>query len=184
MRIIAGTRKGMTIYSIEGKDTRPTTDRIKETLFNMIAAEVPGSVFLDLFAGTGQIGLEALSRGAEQVVFVEKAKKAAACIRQNVEKTRFAEESQLLERDVFSALGGLYGRHFDIIFADPPYNEGLEASVMEALSENHLLQEGTLLIVEAEKNTDFSFAEEFGLTILREKVYKSNKHVFLEMQEL
>ncbi len=180
MRIIAGSKKGMTLYSVEGRDTRPTTDRIKETLFNIIAAEVPNAVFLDLFSGTGQIGLEALSRGADSCVFVEKSKKAAGCIRDNIDKTKFGEQCELLERDVMSALGTLFGRRFDIIFIDPPYKSGLEETVLRGLAENHLLSEGTLVIMEAEKETDFSFANELGYEITREKVYKTNKHVFFE----
>ncbi len=88
MRIIAGTARSMPLKTIEGKDTRPTTDRIKETLFNILQMDVPGAVFLDLFAGSGGIGLEAVSRGAKKAVFVENSKKAAACIQENI---RFTE---------------------------------------------------------------------------------------------
>ena len=93
MRIIAGSKRRLPLKTVEGKDTRPTTDRIKETLFNMLQNEVYGCYFLDLFAGSGQIGLEALSRGARYAVFVENAKKAAACITENIRFTKSDKES-------------------------------------------------------------------------------------------
>ena len=92
MRIIAGTARSLPLKTIEGADTRPTTDRIKETLFNMLQNEISGCYFLDLFAGSGQIGLEALSRGAEYAVFVENSKKAAACIQDNIHFTKFDKQ--------------------------------------------------------------------------------------------
>ena len=95
MRIIAGTARSMPLKTIEGKDTRPTTDRIKETLFNILQMDVPGAVFLDLFAGSGGIGLEAVSRGAKKAVFVENSKKAAACIQENIRFTKFTSSCDL-----------------------------------------------------------------------------------------
>ena len=96
MRIIAGTARSLPLKTIEGMDTRPTTDRIKETLFNMLQNDVPGSYFLDLFAGSGQIGLEAVSRGARYAVFVENNKKACACIEDNIHFTKFDRETKFL----------------------------------------------------------------------------------------
>ena len=95
MRIIAGTARSLPLKTIEGMDTRPTTDRIKETLFNMLQNDVPGCYFLDLFAGSGQIGLEAVSRGARYAVFVENNKKACACIEDNIHFTKFDRETKL-----------------------------------------------------------------------------------------
>lgn len=97
MRIIAGTARSLPLKTIEGMDTRPTTDRIKETLFNMLQNDVPGSYFLDLFAGSGQIGLEAVSRGARYAVFVENNKKACTCIEDNIPFTKFDRETKLLQ---------------------------------------------------------------------------------------
>ena len=102
MRIIAGTARSLPLKSIEGRDTRPTTDRIKETLFNILQSDIAGSSFLDLFAGSGQIGLEALSRGASHAVFVENNKKACACIEENIRFTRFTPLSRLLAMEVLS----------------------------------------------------------------------------------
>ena len=111
MRIIAGTARSLPLKTVAGMDTRPTTDRIKETLFNMLQEEIPGSYFLDLFAGSGQIGLEALSRGASYAVFIENNRKAAKCIEDNISFTKFDKESQLLVSDVFSGLYTLEGKY-------------------------------------------------------------------------
>ena len=109
MRIIAGTARSLPLKTIEGMDTRPTTDRIKETLFNMLQNDVPGCYFLDLFAGSGQIGLEAVSRGARYAVFVENNKKACACIEDNIHFTKFDRETKLLQSDVISAIRSMEG---------------------------------------------------------------------------
>lgn len=126
MRIIAGTARSLPLKTIEGMDTRPTTDRIKETLFNMLQNDVPGCYFLDLFAGSGQIGLEAVSRGARYAVFVENNKKACACIEDNIHFTKFDRETKLLQSDVISAIRSMEGKYrFDVIFMDPPYRLSL-----------------------------------------------------------
>lgn len=183
MRIIAGSRRSLPLKTIEGKDTRPTTDRIKETLFNMIQNEVPGSYFLDLFAGSGQIGLEALSRGARYAVFVENAKKTAACIMDNIKFTKFEKESALLQMDVIPALRSMEGKYqFDIIFLDPPYGNLLEREVLDYLKSSSLLKEDTLIITEAALNTDFSYLQEMGFVMTKEKRYKTNSHIFIKKQ--
>lgn len=170
----------MPLKTIEGRDTRPTTDRIKETLFNMIQSEIPGAYFLDLFAGSGQIGLEAVSRGAACAVFVENQKKAAACIQENILFTKSDKESLLLKMDVLPALRSLEGKYrFDIIFMDPPYKDMQERDVIEYLKDSDLLKEEGMIIVEAAKETDFSYVKELGFEVKKEKVYKTNKHVFL-----
>ena len=120
MRIIAGTARSLPLKTIEGLETRPTTDKIKETLFNMLQNDVPGCYFLDLFAGSGQIGLEAISRGALYAVFIENNRKAAKCIEDNIAFTKFTKESRLLTTDVISGISSLEGKYtFDIIFMDP-----------------------------------------------------------------
>lgn len=180
MRIIAGSKRSLPLKTIEGRDTRPTTDRIKETLFNMIQNEIPGCYFLDLFAGSGQIGLEAISRGARYAVFVENAKKAAACIQDNINFTKSEKESLLLQMDVIPALRSMEGKYqFDVIFLDPPYEQLLEKDVLEYLTASSLLKEEALIIVEAKLGTDFSYVKDLGFTILKEKKYKTNMHVFL-----
>ena len=180
MRVIAGSARSLPLKTLEGMDTRPTTDRIKETLFNMIQSEIPGCRFLDLYAGSGAIAIEALSRGAKEAVFVEKNPKAAACIKENLAFTKLAEGGKLLNMDVLQALHSLEGKGaFDIIFMDPPYNKELERQVLEYLQDSTVADENTLIIVEADLETDFSYAEGLGYKQLRSKEYKTNKHVFL-----
>lgn len=184
MRIIAGTARSLPLKTIDGLDTRPTTDRIKETLFNMIQQDVPDCYFLDLFAGSGQIGLEAASRGAAKIFFVENAKNAAACIQENIRFTKFDDVCTLLQQDVISGLRMLEGKYqFDLIFMDPPYKKELEKEVLTFLSHSSLVKPSAKIIVEAALETDFSYAGEFGFTILKEKCYKTNKHVFLQKEK-
>ena len=126
MRVIAGKARRIQLKSMEGMNTRPTTDRIKETLFNMLSQDIYGCHFLDLFSGSGAIGIEALSRGAARAVFVEKNPKACTCIRENLTFTKLADSGTLLNMDVMQALRSLEGKGvFDCIFMDPPYNHEL-----------------------------------------------------------
>ena len=165
-------------------ETRPTTDRIKETLFNILQPELLDCRFLDLFSGSGAIGIEALSRGAAQAVFVEKNPKACACIRENLAFTKLAEHGKLLNMDVLQALRSMEGQAaFDCVFMDPPYNNELERQVLEYLQDSSLADEDTLIIVEADLHTDFSYVEEFGYELSRSKEYKTNKHIFLHKRK-
>ena len=149
MRVIAGSARRTQLKTLEGMDTRPTTDRIKETLFNMIAPYLYDSIFLDLFAGSGGIGIEALSRGAMEAVFVEKNPKAMACVKENLQKTHFERKGMTMQMDVMTALYKLEGeKQFDYIFMDPPYNHELEKSVLTYLAESSLLAEEGIIIVE------------------------------------
>ena len=181
MRIIAGTARSLPLKTIEGKDTRPTTDKTKETLFNVMQFDVPGAYFLDLFAGSGQIGLEALSRGAAYAVFVENSRKAASCIEDNIQFTKFDKVSRLMMTDAVTAVRTLEGKYkFDIVFMDPPYNKELEKEVLITLSDSDILKDDTLIVVEASNDTDFDYLTELGYEIVKEKIYKTNKHVFIK----
>ncbi|MCC2253121.1 16S rRNA (guanine(966)-N(2))-methyltransferase RsmD [Ruminococcus sp. CLA-AA-H200] len=181
MRVIAGSARSLRLKTPEGMATRPTTDRIKETLFNIIGPSMYDCTFLDLFSGSGGIGIEALSRGAREAVFVESSPKAMKCIKENLTFTRLAPKALTVTSDVMNALCRLEGEKvFDFIFMDPPYDQGYERRVLEYLSESELAYEDTLIIVEASLDTDFSYAEEIGFSLIREKRYKTNKHVFLE----
>ena len=183
MRVIAGSAKRLQLKTIDGLETRPTTDRIKETLFNMISHEIADSCFLDLFSGSGAIGIEALSRGARKAVFVEQNRKAMACIRENLTFTKLAKQSVLLEMDVLSALKRLEGKYqFDYIFMDPPYRKMLEKQALEYLSASSILSEDAVVIIESSLDTEFSYVEELGFSVIKEKIYKTNKHTFLERE--
>ena len=180
MRVIAGTARRLNLKTVPGMETRPTTDRIKETLFNILQPEMPDCRFLDLFSGSGGIGIEALSRGAAYAVFVEKNPRACNCIRDNLSFTKLAEHGKLLNMDVLQALRSLEGGGaFDCIFMDPPYNHDLERQVLEYLTDSSLADEHTLIITEADLHTDFSYVTDLGYELARSKEYKTNKHVFL-----
>ena len=181
MRVIAGSARRIQLRSLDGMDTRPTTDRIKETLFNMLAPYLYDCVFLDLFAGSGGIGIEALSRGAMEAVFVEKNPKAMQCVRDNLSRTHLERRGMTMSMDVMTALYKLEGeKQFDYIFMDPPYGRGLEGRVLGYLADSSLLSQEGVIIVEAAKDTDFAYVEDLGFTVIKNKVYKTNKHVFLE----
>lgn len=178
MRVIAGTAKSLRLKTPDGLDTRPTTDRIKETLFNMIQMEVPGSIFIDLFSGSGGIGIEALSRGARHAYFIENAKEAIACILENLAFTRFTDKATLLKQDFSGALSLIQEKEADIIFMDPPYQADLEGMVFSLLQRQPYVTEDTMIIVEASLDKEFDFLRETGFEVFKEKKYKTNKHVF------
>ncbi len=181
MRVIAGEARSLPLKTIEGKDTRPTTDRIKETLFNMLCPYLADCCFLDLFSGSGAIGIEALSRGAAGCVFVEKERRAVKCIEENLAFTHLADRGTVLCRDALTAVKALEGGPaFDLIFMDPPYQSDGEDAVLEELAQSRLLHGETLVVVEARLKKDFSFAASMGYEIVKEKRYKTNKHVFLK----
>ena len=182
MRVIAGKARHLPLKTIDGMETRPTTDRIKETLFNVLAPYVADCRFLDLFAGSGAIGIEALSRGAKTAIFAEQMSKAADCIEENLQFTHLQDYGRVLRKDVLSVLRLLEreGQPFDIIFMDPPYGKNLERSVLEYLAHSCLVDEYTIIVVEADLHTSFDYVEDLSLHIDKEKIYKTNKHMFIE----
>ncbi len=181
MRVIAGSARHLKLKTIEGMGTRPTTDRIKETLFNMLSFYVEESRFLDLFSGSGGIGIEALSRGASQAVFVEQNRKAAACIEENLNHTHLREKAVVMSKDVMTALRILEDKKqaFDYIFMDPPYGKLLEKAVLERLAGSPLMDDDTMVIVESDLDTDFDYLDDLGLELYKTKKYKTNKHTFI-----
>lgn len=182
MRIIAGTARSLPLKTIEGLETRPTTDKIKETLFNMLQNDVPGCYFLDLFAGSGQIGLEAISRGALYAVFIENNRKAAKCIEDNIAFTKFTKESRLLTTDVISGISSLEGKYtFDIIFMDPPYQGGFEKTVLDAIVKFNILNEEGYIVVE--RSSQIPLPEIEGLQVMKDKEYKTTTMTFLRLEE-
>lgn len=147
----------------------------------MIGPQFYDCDFLDLFAGSGQMGIEALSRGAHEAVFVEADKNAFDVVSRNIKKCDFESQARLYREDVFVALRKLQGhRPFDFIFMDPPYDNLLEKRVLEFIKDVDFVSEDTLIIVEASLETDFSYTSDLGFNIIKEKTYKTNKHVFLE----
>lgn len=181
MRIIAGSKRRLILETPAGMSTRPTQDRIKETLFNMIGPDVYDASFLDLFSGSGQMGIEALSRGASEAVFVENDPNAYKVIEKNLQKAQFEDKALLIKNDVFLAIKQLAGhKSFDYIFMDPPYNNLIEKNVIFELKNYNYVDENTLIIVEASLETDFSYLNEAAFEIIKQKCYKTNQHLFIK----
>jgi 16S rRNA (guanine(966)-N(2))-methyltransferase RsmD len=182
MRVIAGKARRIQLITPEGMNTRPTTDRIKETLFNMISSELYDCRFLDLFSGSGGIGIEALSRGAKKCTFVENNSEALRCIKENLKKTRLEEAAEVIKTDAVSAVKSLALKGeepYDIIFMDPPYNNLYEKEVLDALKDTALADENTTIIIEASLETETEYIEKMGFCIDKIKKYKTNKHIFV-----
>lgn len=183
MRVIAGKARSLPLKSVDSPGTRPTQDRTKETLFNVIGNAVYDSNFLDLFSGSGAIGIEALSRGANKAYFVENNKNALRFIEQNLEFTKLKDDAVIIKNDVLKSLEYLQNQNlkFDIVFMDPPYNKLLEKEVLIFLSKSDLIDKYSLIIIEASKETDFSYLDDLGFRIIKTKDYKTNRHVFVEL---
>ena len=181
MRVIAGIARSMPLKAAEGDNTRPTTDRIKETLFNMLQSDIAGCRFLDLYSGSGAIGIEALSRGAKEAVLVENARQAIAVIKDNLTFTKLSPKAVVMEQDVLSAINRLSGSGvFDIIFMDPPYGKLLEKQVLNRLASSGIVDKNTWIIVESDLNTEYDYLTDIGFEIDRVKKYKTNKHTFIQ----
>lgn len=180
MRVIAGIAKSLPLKTPQGMETRPTTDRIKETLFNIIQNYLADAVFLDLFSGSGGIGIEALSRGCRKCYFVDNDAKAVECIKSNVHFTKMEEKSVILKQDVFGSLNTFSFPPVEVVFMDPPYHCGLEKKVLETLRDKAYISEETLIIVEAALDTRFDYLRDIGYEVLKEKRYKTNQHIFLQ----
>lgn len=184
MRVIAGTARRLSLKTVPGMDTRPTQDRIKETLFNMLQFDLPGVELLDLFAGSGGIGIEALSRGAAHAVFVDNSRGAAECIRENLKHTGFMEQAELIQGDYMLALSRLRnkGHHFGLVFMDPPYGQGLERKALSLIKSMDYVGEDSIFVLELGIRDELDDISDMGYEIVREKLYKTNKHVFLRLR--
>lgn len=146
MRVITGTARGRKLITLEGNDVRPTTDKVKEALFSIIQFEIEGRRILDLFAGSGQLGIEALSRGAASCVFVDSSKKSVEVVRQNLEATGFSKQSVVINSDSIAFLKSR-GEKYDIAFLDPPYSKGLLQKALEAIP--RVMSESGIIVCEA-----------------------------------
>lgn len=185
MRVIAGSARRLLLKTVEGKEVRPTTDRIKETLFNILQDKIEGCIFLDLFAGSGAIGIEALSRGAKKAFFVDKDRRALSCIEENLRHTKLEERAKILRTDALTALNRLEKTEkeaFDIVFIDPPYEREEEEEILKRLIKMDLINQESLIIIELSKKTETEdLLKEWD--VLKIKEYKSNKHVFIRRRQ-
>ncbi len=181
MRVIAGTARSMPLRTVKGMDVRPTTDRTKETLFNILMPWIPGCRFLDLYAGSGSIGIAALIRGCAHCTFVEKTRSHQNLILANLDFTHLSDNARLIRGDVNAVLPRLESEEpFDVIFMDPPFDHQLEKTTLELLAHSSLPAEDGLIVVEASPRTDFSYLEELGYEIFKERRYGQSQHIFLK----
>lgn len=170
MRIISGTCRGRKLVQIQGKDIRPTSDRVREALFNIIGPGVLGMDVLDLFAGTGAFGLEALSRGASSAVFVDTAQSSCDVIEKNISLCRMQDSARLIRHDLITApLPDRLG-HFDLIFMDPPYNKGYAETLLGKPGFADLLAPGGIIIIEQ------SFKETLANPLNSLDIYRQKKY--------
>ena len=171
MRVITGKARGVALKTPDGLLTRPTSDRVKEALFSIIQFDIPGARGLDLFGGTGQLGIEALSRGATRAVFVDEREDACRLIKENLRRTRLEQDAQVVRSDYLSYLDRC-GERFDIIFLDPPYAEVFLENSIKRITEIDILQSGGIIVAERPLGKDLPW--EFpGYT--RSKDYKYGK---------
>ncbi len=182
MRVIAGKARRLNLKTPQGYDTRPTTDKIKETLFNILSSYLADADFLDLFSGSGAIGIEALSRGAKYTAFIENDRAALDCIKSNLTHTKLETQAEVYPMGVLEAIKALEikGKVFDIVFMDPPYNSNMEKDILLALHKSNIIYCDTLVVVEASKQTSFDYLKDINFRQIKKKEYKSSQHVFLE----
>jgi len=175
MRVIAGSAKGRRLFAVPGQSTRPITDRVKEALFDILADAVVDARFLDLFAGTGSVGIEALSRGASQATFVDCDRRAIAAIHRNLDATQLAGHATVLQRDAFHFAREYASDPFDVIYVAPPQYQGLWSRTLYALQGSSLVRPGTLAVVqiypkefESLELTEFALSDQrtYGSTML------------------
>jgi 16S rRNA (guanine(966)-N(2))-methyltransferase RsmD len=170
MRIISGTSKGRKLATPKSQAIRPTSDRVKESIFNILGEKVEGKVVLDLFAGTGNLGIEALSRGAKKALFVEKGRQALRLIQRNLFQFGMEGRSEILPRDVSRAIGILKqrGESFDLILMDPPYEKGLIQKTLLKLHSYRIYHEDSILVIEHDRREPIPEMVE-GWTLIRQR---------------
>lgn len=168
MRVISGSKRGKRLIGFEGDKIRPTTDRVKESIFNIISPYVPSAVTLDLFGGTGALSCEALSRGAKRAVIVDNSRKSLDIIEKNINSLDFQDRCSIIRADAFEYLDAA-GERFDIIFLDPPYNKGFIEPTLKKIAEKRILTDGGIIMLESDSS---DMHEEIGeLLIDRQRKY-------------
>lgn len=181
MRVISGSRRGTVLFSPDTEKTRPTTDRVKENIYNLIQFNIAGSVVLDLFSGSGAMGIEALSRGAAECVFVDSDKNAINIIKKNIDKTGFNDKSQIF-RMPFDEYLLKSDKKFDLIFLDPPYHKGLTDEALKLIVRYNLFSDKVLFVLESDYDESVVLPPVFEA--VKEKLYGRVKVVLAERKEL
>ena len=172
MRVITGSARGRRLLSPEGYDVRPTTDKVKESIFNIIQFDLPDAVVLDLFAGSGQLGIEALSRGAARAVFVDNSKKSLEVVKSNIKLCKFEDKADVVMSDAVTFIRNTSVK-FDIVFLDPPYHNGLCDKVLECIAEK--LNDGGIVICETQNDEVLLSKNLNGIYLDREYCYSAIK---------
>ena len=184
MRIISGKARGTKLYTLEGTATRPTLDRVKESLFNIIQNDIEDSTVLDLFSGSGAIGLEFLSRGAKRAVLCDSSKDAIKIIKQNVQKTHFEEKVEVYNMEFTKLVERLQNQKFDIIYIDPPYATDFIKISLEKIIEYELVNENTKIIVETDDETRIlNQIEKMDVEITDKRKYGRATIIFLKYRK-
>lgn len=184
MRIISGKARGTKLYTLDGTATRPTLDRVKESLFNIIQNDIEDSTVLDLFSGSGAIGLEFLSRGAKRAVLCDSSKDAIKIIKQNVQKTHFEEKVEVYNMEFTKLVERLQNQKFDIIYIDPPYATDFIKISLEKIIEYELVNENTQIIVETDDETRIlNQIEKMDVEITDKRKYGRATIIFLKYRK-
>ena len=184
MRIISGKARGTKLYTLEGTNTRPTLDRVKESIFNIIQNDIEDSTVLDLFSGSGAIGLEFLSRGAKRAVLCDSSKDAIKIIKQNVQKTHFEEKVEVYNMEFTKLVERLQNQKFDIIYIDPPYATDFIKISLEKIIEYELVNENTKIIVETDDETRIlNQIEKMDVEITDKRKYGRATIIFLKYRK-
>ena len=183
MRIISGKARGTKLYTLEGNNTRPTLDRIKEALFNIIQQEIPNCLFLDLFSGSGAIGLEAASRGAKKVILGENSKQAIKIIEKNIEKTHLEEKAQVFNTDYEMLLKEKIKEKVDIVYIDPPYNSNFAKKSIEIMIKNKIVDENSTIIVETDREDKINEISKLPIEIEDKRKYGRAEIIFLRIRK-
>ncbi len=182
MRIIGGKHKRKKLFSVPGLNTRPTSDQLRETVFNILSYDVVGAVVLDLFAGTGALGIEALSRNASKAVFVDKQREAVSIIKKNLNACSFEEIVHVIKWDICRDLNCLRGTDkFNLVFMDPPYNRGMISKALISLQKSQCLAEHSKIVVEHSTSDIIEFLPE-GFLITDSRVYGKTAVSFLTFE--
>lgn len=182
MRIISGKARGTKLYTLEGLETRPTLDRVKESLFNIIQADIPESTVLDLFAGSGAIGLEFASRNAKKVYMCDSSKNAIQIIKRNIEKTHLEDKIELLNTDFKVMLSKLENKNFNYIYLDPPYKTDYIKQALEKILQLNMVDKDSLIIAETDElEKVLKEIENLKLEIVDQRKYGRANIIFLKM---
>lgn len=180
MRIIAGKAGSIKLKSIKNKNTRPTLDRVKEAMFSILTPYLQGAEVLDLFAGFGGLGLEAISRGASSTVFVERSRKNIKVIKENINKCNFENEAEVIQDDVFAYLHK-NNNQYDLILMDPPYKKEFGEKLLKEIDKNNILRKKGIIVIEHSENENLT--NQNNLLKIKDKKYGDTKLTFFENRE-